>query len=90
MEKLKAKMGDDNSNLKYIMGKHRLGTMNENGELLTNFCTHHILVIGGTISPTRESIKSLDKLPSGIADIASERCLLTETLQRKLASTNSN
>lgn len=31
-----AKVGSENSNLKNVMGEHGLGTMNNNGELLTN------------------------------------------------------
>jgi hypothetical protein len=31
------------------MGKQGIGEMNENGGMLTDFCLHHNLVIGGTI-----------------------------------------
>ena len=41
------KVGSDNTGREEIMGKHGLGTMNENGELFADFCTFNDLVIGG-------------------------------------------
>nr|KAG5690573.1 hypothetical protein BaRGS_009235 [Batillaria attramentaria] len=39
MGDLNAKVGTDNTDRELIMGKHGTGTQNENGELLTEFCT---------------------------------------------------
>ena len=50
---LNAKVGSDNKGREAIMGKHGLGNMNENGELLADFCEQNDLVIGGTIFPHR-------------------------------------
>ena len=44
-----AKVGNENTGYEQVMGKHGLGTMNENGELFANFCANYNLVIGGTI-----------------------------------------
>ena len=40
------------------MGKHGLGTMNENGELFVDFCTFNDLVIGGSVLPTQNNAQS--------------------------------
>ncbi len=53
-----AKVGSDNSGYQHIMGTHGLGTMNENGELFTNFCAEHSLVIGGTVFPHKRCHKA--------------------------------
>lgn len=44
-----AKVGQDNTNLENIMGRHGLGHRNENGELLVELCGKHGLQIGGTL-----------------------------------------
>jgi endonuclease/exonuclease/phosphatase family metal-dependent hydrolase len=49
MGDLNAKVGEDNSSFEEVMGKHGLGKMNENGEILANFCASNQLVIGGSI-----------------------------------------
>lgn len=54
MGDMNAKIGSDNSNLEDIMGKHGLGEMNSNGELLTNFCAHNNFVIGGSVFPHKK------------------------------------
>lgn len=47
-----AKVGEDPTGYETIMGKHGLGTMNENGERFADFCATNSLMIGGTIFPT--------------------------------------
>ena len=49
MGDLNAKVGNDNRGHELIMGKFGEGVRNENGELLTEFCSFNDLVIGGTI-----------------------------------------
>jgi hypothetical protein len=46
-----AKVGCDNEDTEYIMGKYSLPQRNENGELLIEICGRHGLIIGGTIFP---------------------------------------
>lgn len=48
---MNAKIGSDNNNLETVMGKHGLGEMNNNGELLTNFGANHNFVIGSSLFP---------------------------------------
>ena len=55
---LNAKVGQDNDNTERIMGKHGLGTMNDNGERLISFCMEHDLVIGGTLFPHKKIHKA--------------------------------
>ena len=49
MGDLNTKVGADNTKRELVIGKHGVGAQNENGELLTEFCTFNNLVIGGTV-----------------------------------------
>ena len=51
---LNAKVGDNNENMEEVMGRHGLGSMNDNGDRLVSFCTEHKLVIGGTLFPHKK------------------------------------
>ena len=46
-------VGDDNRDIEHVMGKHGVGTMNENGELFAELCGLNELKIGGTLFPHR-------------------------------------
>ncbi|MGL5406217.1 MAG: endonuclease/exonuclease/phosphatase family protein [Propionibacteriaceae bacterium] len=46
-----AQIGQDNTELEHIMGRHGMGTITENGELFTEFCCENELVIGGSLFP---------------------------------------
>ena len=52
-----AKIGSDNANRETIMGKYGLGSMNENGEIFSDFRGSNELVIGGTIFPHKQCHK---------------------------------
>jgi endonuclease/exonuclease/phosphatase family metal-dependent hydrolase len=52
-----AKVGSDNDTIENVMGKHGLGEMNENGELLVEACGMNELRIGGTLFPHKECHK---------------------------------
>ena len=49
MGNLNAKIGDDNRGWEKVVGRHRLGRTNENGERLATFCGNNDLVIGGSL-----------------------------------------
>ncbi|VDP47671.1 unnamed protein product [Schistosoma margrebowiei] len=51
MGDLNVKVGIHNTGYEDIMGRHRLGERNENGERFSNLCAFNKLVIGGTIFP---------------------------------------
>ena len=52
-----AKIGSNNADLERVMGRHGLGEMSENGELLTEFCGNNNMVIGGSLFPHRPAHK---------------------------------
>ena len=58
MGDLNAKIGAENEGLEHIMGNHGIGEINETGQRLVDFCAENNLVIGGTIFPTKEFIRS--------------------------------
>ena len=51
---LNAKVGSDVEGYERVMGKHGVGTRNDNGEKLCDFCGMNDLVITGTIKPHKE------------------------------------
>ncbi len=51
---LNAKAGSDVEGYERVMGKHAVGTRNDNGEKLCAFCGMNDLVITGTIFPHKE------------------------------------
>ena len=55
---MNAKAGTDNTDREREMGRHGLGEMNENGEMLADFCSTNSLVIGGTIFSHRKCHKA--------------------------------
>jgi hypothetical protein len=53
---LSAQVGNDNLGFEEVIGKHRHGRMNENGEL---WCATNEMVIGGTLFPHKRIIQFL-------------------------------
>ena len=53
-----AKIGSDNSGYKEVMGRQGLGKMNENGEMLPDFCAFNNMIIGGSVFPHRRIHKA--------------------------------
>ena len=49
-----AKIGKDNTEYEQIMGRHRPGEMNENGEMFADFCSDFKCVIGSSVFPHKE------------------------------------
>ena len=47
MSDFNAKVGNDNTGYREMMGRHGVGDMNENGQHLADFCASIRLVIGG-------------------------------------------
>ena len=58
MGDMNAKVGSSNTDREREMGRHGLGDMNENGEMLADFCAVNNLVIGGTLFPHRRHHKA--------------------------------
>lgn len=55
---LNAKVGTCNVGIEHVMGKEGLGTKNDNGDRLIDFCTRQELVIGGTLFPHKDIHKT--------------------------------
>ena len=60
-----AKVGKDNEGWERVMGRQGIGTMNENGERLAEFCALNDLVIGGTLFKHRDIHKLTWISPNG-------------------------
>ena len=54
MGNFNAKIGKDNTEYEPIMGRHRPGEMNENGEMFADFCSDFKCVIGSSVFPHKE------------------------------------
>jgi hypothetical protein len=54
-----ARVWSANDNFEHIMimGKHGVGTMNENGNLFVELCGNHSLKIGGALFPHKDCHK---------------------------------
>ena len=65
MGDLNAKLGADKTNRELVMGKDGVGVQNENGELLTEFCTFNDLVFRGTVFQHRQIHKTTWTSPDG-------------------------
>ncbi|XP_073820500.1 uncharacterized protein [Musca autumnalis] len=62
---MNAKVGCVNTDFENVMGTNGLGTANENGELLKEFCGTNNLVIGGTLFPHKTAHKITWVSPDG-------------------------
>jgi len=51
---MNAKVGKLFDGFKRVMGRHRMGSVNKNGEMLKEFCEFNEMVITGTIFPRKE------------------------------------
>ncbi|KAK2164497.1 hypothetical protein NP493_1413g00067 [Ridgeia piscesae] len=58
MGDLNAKIGSDNSGYEEVMGRQGLGKMNENDEMLADFCAFNNMIIGGSAFPHRRIHKA--------------------------------
>ena len=65
MGDLTAKVGADNAGGGEAMSQQGIGQMNENGELLADFCIINRLLIGGTLFPHNQLHKSTWVSPDG-------------------------
>ena len=62
---LNAKVGSDNTGREHVMGKHGIGTINDNGERLADFCEENNLLIGGTLFQHKHIHKTTWTSPYG-------------------------
>jgi hypothetical protein len=58
MGDLHAKIENDSLGLKNVMGRHGLGTRNENGDMFIDLCVNYNLIIGGSLFPHKDIHKA--------------------------------
>ena len=73
MGDLNAKIGSDNSGYEEVMGRQGLGRMNENGEMLADFCAFNNTIIGDSMFPHRRIHKATCMGITGPQDRKSNR-----------------
>lgn len=79
-----AKVGGDNSGYERIMGREGLGTMNENGERLADFCALNNLVIGGTVFPHKNIHKATWLSPDHITENQIDHICINKKFRRTM------
>lgn len=84
MGDLNAQIGPDNKQIEHIMGKHALGSMTENGELFTEFCGIHDLVIGGSLFPHKRSHKVTWVSPDLVTENQIDHICIARQFRRSL------
>ena len=62
---MNAKVGNLVNGLERVMGRHGLGSANDNGERLKEFCDFNEMVITGTVFPHKEIHKQTWVSPDG-------------------------
>ena len=82
---MNAKIGSDNTDREKAMGSQGCGTINNNGEILVNFCLNNNCVIGGTIFQHKDIHKLTWKSPDGkiVNQIDQERLQLEYSIKDK-------
>ena len=60
-----AKVGNNDTNRKELIGKFGIGIMNDNGERLCDFCNANGFIITGTIFPHKDIRKLTWRSPDG-------------------------
>src|SRR5579871_5514335 len=84
MGDLNAKVGNNNRDREAIMGREGCGNMNENGEMLINFCMENRLVIGGTIFPHKNIHKLTWISPNGRSENQIDHFMINKRWQKSL------
>lgn len=84
---LNAKTGNDNTGYDEVMGQHRLGQMNENGERLANVCAFNKLVIGGTLFQHKRIHKATWVSPDQTTENQIDPICINKKFRRSLLDT---
>ncbi|VDP54878.1 unnamed protein product [Schistosoma margrebowiei] len=79
-----AKVGTDNTGYEDIMGRHRLGERNENGERFANLCASNKLVIGGTVFPHKRIHKATWTSPDYTTQNQIHHICINKTFRRTI------
>ena len=81
---LNVKIGVDNCGYQEVMGRHGLGKMNENGEMLADLCASNRLVIGSSVLPHRRIHKATWISPGCRSEKQIDHVCIGQMLRRSL------
>ena len=84
-----AKIGQDNHGYTAVMGRHGMGTMNENGQMLADFCAENNLVIGGSVFPDKDVHKITWVSPDGNTENQIDHICISKKFIRTLLDVSS-
>ena len=84
MGDLNAKIGEKNTGYERNMGRHGLGRMNENGEMLADLCAFNNLVIGGSIFPHKDVHKATWRSPDHRTENQIDHICISQKFRRSL------
>jgi len=84
MVDMNAKVGPNNEGLEHVMDRHRIGNMNENGELFSKLCASCDLIIGGTIFPHKTCHKVSWVSPDNIMENQIDHIAISKRFRRCL------
>ena len=79
-----AKVGEDNTGNERVMGKHGLGSRNENGEQFAEFCAVNSLIIGGTLFPHKKVLKATWISPDHVTEDQIDHICIGQRFGRSL------
>ena len=79
-----AKVGKNNTDSESAMGKHGLGSRNENGEQFAEFCAFNSLVIGGTLFPYKKVHKATWVSPDHVTENQIDDICISQRFRRSM------
>ena len=86
---MNAKEGNVVNGLERVMGRHGLGTVNDNGERLKEFCDFNEMVITGTVFPHKEIHKQTWVSPDGRTKNQIDHTLVDRRFRTSVLATRS-
>jgi len=84
---INAKVGKHVNGLGRVMGQHGLGTFNDNGERLKEFCDFNVMVITGTVFPHKEIHKQTWVSPDGTTKNQMDHTLVNRKFKTSVLDT---
>ena len=79
-----AKIGNDNTGYAEVMGQHRLGDMNENGERFADWCALNNMVIGGSVFPHKKIHKATWSSPDHVTENQIDHFCINKKFRRSM------
>jgi hypothetical protein len=89
MGDFKAKIADVSLGLKHVMGRHGLGTRNENGDIFIDLCANYDLVISGSLFPHEDIHKATWVAPNHRTFNQIDRVAISKKWRRSLLDVRS-